>query len=113
MAEKRVYSRRKAFKLVSEPSIREVHNRRREKAHDNVSIKRIHVDKKVIMSNLKHGKNDPPVTIQTSAGPIKGYGVKILGPSEFVYRPNKPLNCGARLWIETTAELEINEKAPA
>ena len=71
------------------------------------TIKRVHVDKRVIMSNLKHGRNDPPITVQTSKGPHKSYGVEIHGPSRFVYSPCKPLSCGARLWIETTAEVDL------
>jgi len=36
--------------------------------------------------------------------------VKVLGPAEVIYSPDKPLHCGARLWIETRAELEIDGK---
>jgi hypothetical protein len=68
-------------------------------------IKRIHVDKQVIAGNLKYGRNDPPITIQTSKGSRKAFAVDIKGPSRFVYSPHKPLACGARLWIETTAEV--------
>jgi len=70
-------------------------------------IKRVHVDKKVIAANLKHGSSDPPITIQFSNGSIKCYGVTVFGVSEFVYRPHQPLSCGARLWIETTAEIMV------
>lgn len=73
------------------------------------TIKRVHVDKHVIASNLKHGRNEAPVTVQTSQGPLKCYGVDILGPSRFVYRPDKPLSCGARLWIETHAEIVMQD----
>lgn len=69
------------------------------------TIKRIHVDKHIIAANLKHGRNDPPITIQTSKGSHKCFGVDIRGASRFVYRPLKPLSCGARLWIETRAEV--------
>jgi hypothetical protein len=70
------------------------------------TIKRIHVDKHVIASNLKHGTDNPPITIQTSKGSYKCRAVDIKGPSRFVYRPTKPLSCGARLWIETHAEVD-------
>jgi hypothetical protein len=33
--------------------------------------------------------------------------VTINGPSRMVYRPDKPRPCGAKLWIETEAELEL------
>jgi hypothetical protein len=71
------------------------------------NIKRLHVDRHVIARNGKTGEANPPITVQTSAGPLKGMRVAINGPSEFVYRPEKPLSCGARLWIETRAEVDI------
>lgn len=71
------------------------------------TIKRIHVDRRVMAANLKHGRNDPPVTVQTSQGPTKCYGVDIHGPSRFVYSPDKPLSCGARLWVETKAKITL------
>lgn len=73
------------------------------------TIKRIHVDKHVIAANLKHGRNDPPITIQTSKGSHKCFGVDIRGPSRFMYRPTKPLSCGARLFVETKAEIVSND----
>ena len=70
------------------------------------TIKRLHVDKHIIQANLKHDRTDPPITIQTSKGSIKCMEAHIKGPSTFVYYPDKPLSCGARLWIETKAEIE-------
>ena len=71
-------------------------------------IKRIHVDKRVIAQNLKNGTNLPPITVQTSMGPHKAYEVQIRGPSVFKYSPTKPLSCGARLWVETRAEVVLD-----
>ena len=34
--------------------------------------------------------------------------VRIEGPSKIVYRPDKPLSCGARVWIETYGEVELD-----
>jgi hypothetical protein len=65
------------------------------------TIKRIHVNKKVIASNLKHGKNDPPISIQHHRGPDTAHVVKILG--ECVMRSDKPLKCGARVYVETVS----------
>lgn len=73
------------------------------------TIKRIHVDKHVIAFNRKHGSNEPAITVQLSKGSIKAYGVDIKGPSQVIYRPHKPLSCGARLWIETTAEVAVED----
>jgi hypothetical protein len=69
-------------------------------------IKRIHVNKHVIRSNLKHGKNDPAITVQLSSGPLRARNVEIKGPGRFV-TGEKPLSCGARIWFETRAEVEI------
>ena len=33
--------------------------------------------------------------------------VEILGESKVIYRPDKPLSCGAKVWIETEAEVKI------
>ncbi len=71
------------------------------------TIKRLHVDQAVIKRNRREGLNDPPLTIQTSAGPIKAHEVTWDGPSRLVHSPHDPLSCGARLWIETHAALEI------
>lgn len=71
------------------------------------TIKRIHVDRHVIAGNKKHGTNNPPITVQTSKGSLKTYEAVIKGSSRFVYRPNKPLSCGARVWIETLAEVTL------
>ena len=73
-------------------------------------VKRIHVDKKIIGANLKHGTNDPALTVQTSAGSLKGRQVDIIVDGKVVASlvyPEKPLSCGARVWIETTEEVHI------
>lgn len=33
--------------------------------------------------------------------------VLISGPSVFVYNPERPLQCGAVAWVETTSEVTI------
>lgn len=68
-------------------------------------LKRIHVNQHAIRRNRKLGTQDPPITIKTSRQNIKAVDVEIDGPSRLVYSPEKPLSCGARLWIETRAEV--------
>lgn len=65
-------------------------------------IKRLHVDQRKLRA-----KDPDPITIQTSGGPLKATSARIHGPSSVVYRPDKPLSCGARVWIETTSEVTI------
>lgn len=71
------------------------------------TIKRIHVDRHVMAANRRTGRSDAPVTVQTSDRPYKAHEVRILGPSRFVHSPHKPLSCGARVWVETRAEVEM------
>jgi hypothetical protein len=33
--------------------------------------------------------------------------VRIDGPCVIVYSPDKPLSCGARVWIETDSSVEV------
>jgi hypothetical protein len=58
-----------------------------------------------IRRNRTQGTDDPPISVKTYKSNTKCREVEILGPSKLVYRPEKPLSCGARLWIETTAEI--------
>ena len=70
-------------------------------------LKRIHVNMHKIRANKKYGTNEPVITVKTSKSNTYGHEVNILGPSKVIYKPNKPLSCGARVWIETTAEVII------
>ena len=70
-------------------------------------IKRIHVNQHRIKANKKHNLNDPVITVKTSKSNTYGHEVIIHGPSKVIYSPDKPLSCGARVWIETEAEVKI------
>jgi len=48
------------------------------------------------------------ITVKTSKTNTYGHEVEILGESKVVYSPDKPLSCGARVWIETNAEVKID-----
>lgn len=61
----------------------------------------IHVNQHKIKSNKKYDINDPVVTIKTYKSNDYAKEVLIDGPSKIVYSPNKPLSCGATVWIET------------
>lgn len=69
-------------------------------------IKRIHINQQTIRSNKKNGTSDPPITIRESKKTRRVSGVEIQGPSVVIYSPDKPLSCGARVWIETRAEVK-------
>ena len=68
---------------------------------------RIHVNQHKIRSNKKHNLNEPVITVKTSKSNNYGHEVEILGPSKIIYSPDKPLSCGARVWIETEGEVKI------
>ena len=65
----------------------------------------IHVNQHVIRRNDKTGEREPCITCKTYK--TNGYYTEITidGPSRIVYRPDKPLKCGAKVWIETDAEV--------
>lgn len=66
---------------------------------------RIHVNQHVIKANRQNGTNDPVLTVKTYRGNVYAHEVQIDGPSKVVYSPDKPLDCGARVWIETDARV--------
>lgn len=74
-------------------------------------LTRIHVNQHVIKANAKHGKCDPVFTVKQGKSNTYAHRVKVLGEMELVYRPDKPLSCGAKVWIETRGEVqcELNE----
>ena len=67
--------------------------------------KYIHKNQHVIKSNHKNNKRDPVITVKTYKSNTYGHQVHILGECKVVYSPDKPLSCGAKVWIETDAEV--------
>ena len=67
----------------------------------------IHVNQLVIKSNRKNGVIDPVLTVKTYKSNTYAHAVVIHGPSEVIYAPDKPLSCGAHVWIETEAQVEV------
>ena len=69
--------------------------------------KRIHVNQHMIKSNAKHDGTAPVFTVKTYKSNTYGHEVIIDGPSMVVYRPNKPLSCGAKVWMETNSPVFV------
>ena len=67
----------------------------------------IHVNQHVIRSNHKNGEREPTLTVKQGRKNTYASDVIIHGPSRVVYSPDKPLSCGARVWIETEADVEF------
>ncbi|NDC22715.1 MAG: hypothetical protein EBZ49_01110 [Proteobacteria bacterium] len=70
---------------------------------------RIHVNQAYIRSNNKVDPVDriPVLTVKTSKSNDYANTVVIHGPSKVVYSPDKPLSCGAKVWIETESQVDI------
>ena len=67
--------------------------------------KRIHVNQHVIRSNKKNNEKEPVITVKTYKSNDYCHEAIIDGPSKVVYSPDKPLPCGAKVWIETDANV--------
>lgn len=67
----------------------------------------IHVNQHVIKANRKNNEENPVLTCKTYKSNNYAHEVEIKGDSKIVYSPDKPLSCGAHVWIETQGEVII------
>tara|TARA_R100001143_G_C3346507_1_gene127081 strand:+ start:593 stop:811 length:219 start_codon:yes stop_codon:yes gene_type:complete len=67
----------------------------------------IHINQHIIKSNAKTGQRDPVITVKTYKDNTYGHEVYVDGPCKIVYSPDKPLSCGAKVWIETQDEVRV------
>jgi len=74
-------------------------------------IARIHVNQHVIKANAKNGENNPIFTIKQGGKNIYAHNVKVKGEMELVYSPDKPLSCGAKVWIETRGDIVLDKSS--
>ena len=75
----------------------------------------IHINQHVIKSNTKTGEREPVITCKTYKENKYGHQVIIKDDygkevARIIYSPDKPLSCGARVWIETNNEVEVIEE---
>ena len=61
-----------------------------------------------IRSNKKNNTDDPVITVKTYKSNNYAHEVDIQGPSKIVYSKDKPLPCGARVWIETEEKVVLD-----
>lgn len=73
-------------------------------------LKKIHVNMHIIRRNKKTGEREKPLTVKTYKQNIKGFSVEIKGLSTLVYTPDKPLACGATVYIKTKAPVVVDGK---
>jgi hypothetical protein len=75
-------------------------------------LKRIHVNQHKIRSNAKHDEYEPVLTCKTTKSNDYGHEISIKDDTgkevaRVIYRPNKPLSCGAKCWIESRADVDV------
>ena len=67
----------------------------------------VHVNQHIIKRNSKTGERNPVLTVKTYRSNKYASEVLITGDSKIIYRPNKPLSCGAKVWIETMGDVKL------
>ena len=70
----------------------------------------IHVNQHVIKANRKDERTDPVLTVKTYKDNRYAHEALILDAdgnvaAKVIYSPDKPLSCGAHVWIETNNEV--------
>lgn len=73
----------------------------------------IHVNQHKIKSNAKSNEREPVLTVKTYKSNDYAHEVEILDAdgnvaAKVVYSPDEPLDCGARVWIETCNDVRLN-----
>jgi hypothetical protein len=82
----------------------------------------IHVNQHEIKKNRKNGTVNPVLTVKVGSNARKADGTNVYANeaiirdstgkevARVVYRPSKPLSCGAHVWIETYTDVETSSK---
>jgi hypothetical protein len=73
----------------------------------------IHVGRQTIASNLKHGLNEPPLIVREGHKSTRCQSLTIVDANgiqvaKMVYSPDKPLRCGARVWVTTHLDVIVD-----
>jgi hypothetical protein len=81
-----------------------------------VARKILHVNRNVLQSNAKHGANEPPLRLQEGSRVSYAHEIDVVDENgrvvlSFIYRPEAPLPCGGKLWIETELECRLKVRA--
>jgi hypothetical protein len=71
----------------------------------------VHVNQHVIKSNRKNGVTEPVLTVKTYKDNRYAHEAIIRDKdgeevARIIYSPDKPLSCGAHVWIETQQPVE-------
>jgi|TARA_R110000782_G_scaffold28885_1_gene72281 hypothetical protein len=73
----------------------------------------IHINQLKIRSNKKHNTNEPVITCKTYKSNDYAHNLEIkdkddVTVAKIVYSPEKPLSCGAKVWIETNEKIVLD-----
>ncbi|NET83281.1 MAG: helix-turn-helix domain-containing protein [Moorea sp. SIO1F2] len=73
------------------------------------ALAKINVNRNHIGSNMHKSPQErkPVISVKRKGTNLYGNEVEILGPCKIVYQPDHPLDCGARLWIETFSDIHF------
>jgi hypothetical protein len=66
----------------------------------------IHINQHVIRANFKNNERNPVITCKTYKENVYGYEAEFVA-GKVVYSPDKPLSCGAKVWVETTEPVNV------
>ena len=68
----------------------------------------VNVNRNEIRDNKKRKNPEPVISVKRASSNTQGFSIRINGPCEIIYRPEKPLSgCKATLWMETFASIEV------
>ncbi len=80
-----------------------------EKSMKTKPKKIIHINQHNIKWNAKNPKKKrlPVITTKQGKKNIYGFEVIINEHTKIIYSPDKPLSCGAKVWLETSEPIKI------
>lgn len=75
----------------------------------------VHVAQDAIRRNMKHGTDDPVLIVRKGGKATRHHQLTICTPDgtvvgRFHYSPDKPLSCGARVWLSLEKGVTIREE---
>jgi hypothetical protein len=73
----------------------------------------IHINQHVIKANMKNNTNNPVITCKTYKSNEYAHSLEIKDKdntvvAKVIYSPDKPLSCGAKVWIETNEKIVLD-----
>ena len=76
----------------------------------------IHVNQHKIKSNRKNGTNEPVITCKNYKVNRYGHEVIVYDAAgnvacRVLYSPDKPLSCGAHVWVSTENDVEVIDRS--